>query len=177
MDPSFEFRDALLAHLAAKEEALPPGEHLRFQFASHVRDDPFLKEVALSVVSSARSRAESSDRGRGSFAGTNKGNDKLVLKAKIMDLFRGAVSSLHRDGLLHFLDKAEDVYVLISRGRLLQPSVEAVCRERGLELTQENEIIRALQGSSFFHHVSGARIRACVHRMNRLMQADHSSCA
>lgn len=75
------------------------------------------------------------------------------------------MSSLHRDGALHFLDKAEDIYVLVSRARVLQPAVEEACRQRGLGFAQENEIIRVLQGSALFHHVPGARIRACVRRM------------
>lgn len=205
VDPTFEVRDALLAHLAAKEDKLPPREHLRFQFARDVRDDPSLREVAVRVVSASGQGSSSSGgswaggtpvtgrqdgavakatreassecrtaavgrlgsfaRGGGGCTGERRGTDEVVVKAKVMELLRAVMFSLHKDGALHFSDKAEDVYVLLSRSRVLQPGVEAVCRELGLGLTQENEIVRALQGSALFHHVSGARIRACVHRM------------
>lgn len=59
------------------------------------------------------------------------------------------------------------MYLLISKGRVLRPGVETVCRERGLGLTQEKEIARVLQGSSVFHEVPLSRIRACVRRMKK----------
>ncbi|CAN0556803.1 unnamed protein product, partial [Ectocarpus sp. 8 AP-2014] len=108
LDPAFEFRDALLARLAAKEESLAgPDEHLRFQFARDVRDDPSLKTVAARVVAAAAAAAAQS--------GTSQ--------AKALELLRAVMSSLHRDGALHFLDRARDVYVLVSRGRVLRPAV------------------------------------------------------
>ena len=199
LDPDFEFRDALLSRLAAKEENLDPNEHLHFQFARDVRDDPSLKEAAARVVSATRSAvttgrrdgtavtaarnaheakkspppAETSGGSTGGSAGNDasgklaKGTETAVSKAKVIKLLRAVMSSLHRDGALHFADKARDVYLLLSRGRALQPGVEAACRERGLRLTQENEIIRVMQGSALFHHVPGARIRACIHRMKK----------
>lgn len=189
-DPSFEFRDALLAHLAAKEERLPSPatadatgqpQHLRFQFARDVRDEPSLRDAATRVVLAARAssgsvgsrRASGVDSGvtreaaaaaDGGVSGVRNISDKIV-NAKVLELLRAVMFSLHRDGAVHFSDKAQDVYVLVSRGRVLQPSLEAVCRERGLGLAQENEIIRALQSTALFHHVSGARIRACINRM------------
>lgn len=202
LDPDFEFRDALLSRLAAKEESLGRNEHLHFQFARDVRDDPSLKEAAARVVSATRSAGTTGRRdgaagtagtaarnannakkrptpavtsggsargGTGSDAsgGLAKGTETAVSKAKVIKLLRAVMSSLHRDGALHFADKARDVYLLLSRGRVLQPGVQAACRERGLRLTQENEIIRVMQGSAIFHHVPGARIRACVHRMKK----------
>lgn len=104
------------------------------------------------------------DRG-GDIVERRKGTDTAIFKAKVIELFRAVMSSFHKDGALHFSDRAKDVYVLVSRNRVLQPSVEALCRERGLALTQGNEIIRALQGSALFHHVPGARIRACLRSM------------
>lgn len=159
LDPEFEFRGALLAHLAAMEERLPPMEHLHIQFARDVRDDPVLKATAVRVVSRARS---------GGDVGDGRARADRVFEEKVMELLRAVMSSLYRDGALHFFDEVEDVYVLVSRGRVLQPRIEAVCRDRGLRLTQENEIVRALQGSSLFHHVPGSRIRACVHRIRKL---------
>lgn len=202
-DPSFEFRDALLRHLSAKEKSLPLGEHLRFQFARDVRDDPLLKDCAVRVVlanrltpvdpedSGAAGGGSISDGGdgtrearnvtgfsrvtHGSVAvkttnygaprGEGRAISETVLNAKVMELLRAVMFSLHRDGAVHFSDKAEDVYVLLSRGKVLQPHVQAVCRERGLSLNQDNEIIRALQSTALFHHVSGARIRACIRHM------------
>ncbi|CAN0516311.1 unnamed protein product, partial [Ectocarpus sp. 12 AP-2014] len=179
LDPAFEFRDALLARLAAKEESLAgPDEHLRFQFARDVRDDPSLKTVAARVVAaSAASAAAAANAAARS--GTSVGQRPVeagaaaaaprgvMQQAKALELFRAVMSSLHRDGALHFLDRARDVYVLVSRGRVLRPAVEEACRRRRLGLSQENEIIRALQGSALLHHVPGARIRACVHRMKK----------
>lgn len=186
LDPEFEFRDALLSRLAAKEEKLAPNEHLRFQFARDVRDDPSLKETAARVVSATRSaarnaheakerptpaassgRAAHGDIRSDAVGGLAKSTETAISKAKVIKLLRAVMSSLHRDGALHFADKARDVYLLLSRGRVLQPGVKTACREKGLRLTQENEIIRALQGSALFHHVPGARIRACVHRMKK----------
>lgn len=207
MDPDFEFRDALLSRLAAKEESLAPDEHLHFQFARDVRDDPSLKEAAARVVSATRSTGTPSGGSGASAAvagpldgaaarnaheakelttpaatsgGSTHGGirsdtggalakttETAVSKAKVIKLLRGVMSSLHMDGALHFADKARDVYLLLSRGRVLQPGVKTACRERGLRLTQENEIIRVLQGSALFHHVPGARIRACVYRMKK----------
>ena len=181
LDPAFEFRDALLAHLAAREESLPePDEHLRFQFARDVRDDPSLREAAVRVV--ADMSAGRCAGGGGNAGQPSKPADAATLvaaagatarvqQARVMELLRAVMSSLHRDGALHFSDKAEDVYVLVSRGRVLQPAVEEACRQRRLGLTHENEIIRALQGSALFHHVPGARIRACVHRMKKSRSA------
>eukprot|EP00903_Cladosiphon_okamuranus_P008110 g7817.t1 len=201
LDPAFEFRDALLANLSAREESLPDSDqHLRFQFARDVRDDPFLREAAVRVVAStAAGRSGSGGGGGGGGSGSGNGSGSGcagqpskpadaavgaaaaaavgatggVQQARVMELLRAVMSSLHRDGALHFLDKAKDVYVLVSRERVLQPAVEEACRQRRLGLTQENEIIRALQGSSLFHHVPGARIRACVHRMKKGRSAHH----
>ncbi|CAM9393581.1 unnamed protein product [Laminaria digitata] len=209
LDPDFEFRDALLSRLAEKEESLDPNEHLRFQFAKDVRDDPSLKDAAARVVSVTRSaRTLTGGNGAGVAAtgrlddaasrnlhetkerppppttttldgstrcsvrsdaggGVAKGPETAVSKAKVIKLLRAVMSSLHRDGALHFADKARDVYLLLSRKRVLQPGVKTACLERGLRLTQENEIIRVLQGSALFHHVPGARIRACVSRMKK----------
>lgn len=158
LDPEFEFRGALLAHLAAMEERLPPMEHLHIQFARDVRDDPDLKETAVRVVSRTKSGG----------VGDGRVWADRVFDAKVMELLRAVMSSLYRDGALHFFDKVKDVYVLISRGRVLQPGIEAVCRDRGLRFTQENEVVRALQGSSLFHHVPGSRIRACMNRIRKL---------
>lgn len=187
LDPAFEFRDALLSHLAAKEQSLPdPAEHLRFQFARDVRDERCLKEAAVRVISSSatvRSGIDSGGRGgastgqhaspadaAGAPAAAAAATGGVIQQAKVMELLRAVMSSLHRDGALHFFDKAADVYVLVSRGRVLQPAVQEACRRRRLGLNQENEIIRALQGSALFHHVPGARIRACVHRMKKSRQ-------
>ncbi|CAN0111277.1 unnamed protein product [Scytosiphon promiscuus] len=191
LDPAFEFRDAMLSHLAAKEKSLSnPAEPLRFQFARDVRDEPALKETAARVVSSPAA-ARSGGRGGGSGSGrvgvsTEQHASpadavapaqgpavmgKVKQQARVMELLRAVMSSLHRDGALHFSDKAADVYLLVSRGRVLQPAVEEACRQRRLGLNQENEIIRALQGSALFHHVPGPRIRACVHRMKKMRSA------
>ncbi|CAM9396045.1 unnamed protein product, partial [Hapterophycus canaliculatus] len=183
LDPAFEFRDALLSHLAAKERGLNnPAEHLSFQFARDVRDEPCLKETAVRVVSSLVAVRSGVDCGGGSGGGAvlpgqkasstvaaaaATATGKVMKQAKVMELLRAVMSSLHRDGALHFSDKAADVYVLVSRGRVLQPAVEEACRQRRLGLNQENDIIRALQSSALFHHVPGARIRACVHRMKK----------
>ena len=214
LDPHFEFRDALLSCLAAKEKKLAPSEHLRFQFARDVRDDPSLKEAAARVVSATRSagtlsggnaRAAVDERLDSAAArnaheekecptqaaasggsthggihsdasvGLAKSTETAVTKAKVIKLLRGVMSSLHRDGVLHFADKARDVYLLLSRGRVLQPGVKTACRERGLRLTQENEIIRVLQGSALLHHVPGARIRACVYLMKKSPALPESS--
>lgn len=186
LDPAFEFRDALLAHLAERERGLPdPHGHLRFQFARDVRDEPRLREAAARVVDSYAAAAVAR-RPSGGVVGSGSSSGRRpsaagpaaaragaatagggVQQARVIELLRAVMSSLHRDGALHFSDKAEDVYVLVSRGRVLQPAVEEACRRRGLGLSQENEIIRALQGSALFHHVPGARIRACVHRMKK----------
>ncbi|CAM9454801.1 unnamed protein product [Ectocarpus fasciculatus] len=195
LDPAFEFRDALLARLAAKEESLAaPDEHLRFQFARDVRDEPSLKAVAARVVAAAAAAAAAARSGgagqrpaeagaaaagaaaagaaaaRAAAAGAAAAAAAppgVMQQAKALELLRAVMSSLHRDGALHFLDRARDVYVLVSRGRVLRPAVEEACRRRRLGLSQENEIIRALQGSALLHHVPGARIRACVHRMKK----------
>ncbi|CAM9596438.1 unnamed protein product, partial [Ectocarpus sp. 13 AM-2016] len=179
LDPAFEFRDALLARLAAKEESLAgPDEHLRFQFARDVRDDPSLKAVAARVVAASAANAANAANAAAR-SGTSVGQRPaetgaaaaaprgVMQQAKALELLRAVMSSLHRDGALHFLDRARDVYVLVSRGRVLRPAVEEACRRRRLGLSQENEIIRALQGSALLHHVPGARIRACVHRMKK----------
>lgn len=170
-DASFEFRDALLADLAAKENSLPSGEHLRFQFARDIRDNPSLRDAAARVVLAARSiapGAQTRDSARAD-GGVDHGGERTlseaVLKAKVMELLRAVVFSLHRDGALHFSDKAKDIYVLLSRGRVLEPHVKQACFKLELGLTQENEIIRALQSTALFHHVSGARIRACIQRI------------
>ncbi|CAB1115164.1 unnamed protein product [Ectocarpus sp. CCAP 1310/34] len=173
LDPAFEFRDALLARLAVKEESLAgPDEHLRFQFARDVRDDPSLKTVAARVVAAAAAAAARSGTSEGqrpakAGAAAAAAPQGVMQQAKVLELLRAVMSSLHRDGALHFLDRARDVYVLVSRGRVLQPAVEEACRRRRLGLSQENEIIRALQGSALLHHVPGARIRACVHLMKQ----------
>lgn len=78
--------------------------------------------------------------------------------------------SLHRDGAVHFSDRVEDVYVLLSRGRVLEPRIKAVCVERGLGWTQENEIIRALQSTAILHYMPGARIRACIKRLKAAVE-------
>lgn len=72
-DPSFKFRDALLADLAAKERSLEPGEHLRFQFARDIRDNPALREAAESVVLQAREGSVSIGGGMGMVAKTGEG--------------------------------------------------------------------------------------------------------
>ncbi|CAM9493143.1 unnamed protein product [Ectocarpus sp. 4 AP-2014] len=185
LDPAFEFRDALLARLAAKEESLAgPDEHLRFHFARDVRDDPSLRSVAARVVAAASASASAASAAAVAAArsGTSVGKRpaeaaaaaaaaaaprRVMQQAKALELLRAVMSSLHRDGALHFLDRARDVYVLVSRGRVLRPAVEEACRRRRLGLSQENEIIRALQGSALLHHVPGVRIRACVHRMKK----------
>lgn len=191
-DPSFVFRDVLLGLLASKEERLPGGEYLHFQFARDVRDDSTLREVATRVVlavrpasgplghkgegapSSREKDAPNGDGGRSppeaeasTRAGLAQTRDmpETLLNAKILELLRAVMFSLQREGVVHFLDKAEDVYVLISRARVLEPRVVAVCRERNLALTQENEIIRVLQSTALLHHVSGSRIRACINSM------------
>jgi len=175
LDPTFEFRDALLAHLVARERSLPdPRGHLRFQFARDVRDEPSLRGAAARVVASSGGGRSGSSSGRqpgaagptAARAGVATAGEG-VQQARVIELLRAVMSSLHRDGALHFSDKAEDVYVLVSRERVLQPAVEEACRRLGLGLTQENEIIRALQASALFHHVPGARIRACVNRMKK----------
>ena len=168
LDPAFEFRDALLTRLAAMEECLPPEEHLHLQFARDVRDDPGLRKIAAHVVSTVRSGESLRSAG----GRERKGRMDQVFDAKVIELLRAVMSSLYRDGALHFSDKTEDVYVLVSRGRVLQPGIEAVCRDRGLRLTQENEIVRALQRSALIHHVPGSRIRACVHRMKKSSQSN-----
>lgn len=175
LDPSFEFRDCLLASLAEKEQGLPPEQpRLRFQFARDVRDDPSLRRAAVRVVSPEETSSGDRLDGDGGGAGRRKDTEKVV-NAKVMELLRAVMFSLHRDGAVRLLDNAEDAYMLVSRGRVLRPSVEAVCRQQGLRLTQENEIVLALQGTALLHYVSGARIRACVHSMKRPMVQEEDS--
>lgn len=193
-DPSFDFRGALLTDLASKEGKLPPQEHLRFQFARDVRDNPVLKAVATRAV--METHGGGADIGKGAQGTAREGNgvtaarsngatrgaldgrapevregqgrarthgmSEAVLRARVLKIMRTVMFSLQREGAVHFLDKAEDVYVLLSRARVLAPRVVAVCRERHLSLGEEDGIIRALQGTALFHFVPGSRIRSCI---------------
>lgn len=200
-DPSFEFRDALLSHLAAKEECLPAREHLHFQFARDVKNNSSLRNVAIRVVSAVRAANRSRGHPAGSTAPSagkevvgvegaridsgaaagsagrraevlEHGMSNTMLNAKVLELLRAVIFSLNKDGTVHFLDKAKDIYVLVSRKRVLEPHVKAVCRERQLDLTQDDEIIRALQSTALFHHVSGSRIRTCITGLRSLQSDD-----
>ncbi|CAM9228876.1 unnamed protein product [Choristocarpus tenellus] len=184
-DPDFVFRDAMLSHLCALEEILPPGIQLHFQFARDVRDEPSLQETARQVVAASSvgggwdrkglpipaKDSTVSEGGGGSTLGNlvsareGKLTTKATLQPKVLELFRATMYRLVKDGVVHLLDREEDIYVLMSVGRVLQPSVEHLCREKGLQLTQENEIIKVLQSTAFYHHLPGLRIRACLNSM------------
>ncbi|CAM9687511.1 unnamed protein product [Discosporangium mesarthrocarpum] len=218
-DPGFLFRGALLSHLAAMENALPQGNHLRFHFAGDIRDDPGLQSAARRVVDSAATATApgTSSREAGSVAegamgegsaaavsglggqvgggggarvGGERGGRRNVPsvvgnggvtdatrfsergpRARVIDVFRATMSRLKRDGVVHLDSEEEDMYLLISSRRVLRPRIKALCRMKGLQLTQDSEIIRGLQISDMFHHVPGSRIRACLQGMRGAVRA------
>ncbi|CAN0088765.1 unnamed protein product, partial [Phaeothamnion confervicola] len=87
-------------------------------------------------------------------------------------LFRQAVQRLRQDGLLFLADPHRDVYLFVSRRRVLQPAVERLRQERGLGLEWENRFVTALQtsGPPELRVVPGPRVKVCL----RLMRGEPS---
>lgn len=100
MDPNFQFRDTLLAHLLEKEAEQDSTEPMRFQYKTLSADFRILDAAAKETTNLANGDARRI----------------LLLTFK----------ALRKDGIINLLDFASDTYVLLSRARVLEPYMETI---------------------------------------------------
>lgn len=98
MDPVLKFRDMLLNKLVHMEqEQQSTSEPLQFQYQAVVAD-PDLQNVAKTI-----------------------GGSKSI---SVQRLFLKTFSALRKDGVLYLCDQRADIYMLVSRSRVIEPHIQ-----------------------------------------------------
>ena len=130
LDSTFSFRDAVLNHLLDCESHLHHIDNCSHVSATEDCMDLYGADVKsmpppfLFPFQSIRCDVKLSSIARGLVASTN------LPEANLQRLFLKTFAALKKDGLLSLYDPAEDLYLLVSRQRVLDPFLK---RSRGLE--------------------------------------------
>lgn len=132
LDPHFTFRDSLLEILLIMERNVG-NDQLRFKYKAIV-DNVELQQIAMQVIDSDNKESVSFDR-----------------------LYLQTFAALRKDGIVSLLDSDTDVYLLISRERVLKPYCEMVVSKASNTLLER----RVMQNEqpAYLKNVTSARLQ------------------
>ena len=134
LDPSQNFRDALLVKLISEEQGMSSGP-LHFGYGAVLKDKT-LFEIAKQTVSKTPNPAANARR-----------------------LFVNTFRALRDDGIIHLIDESMDIYMLISRKGVLEPYLLEKQIVLGKDSSTSSNSTRLMKPPSYLRNVPHKRLK------------------